>query len=266
MIRAVAIRTVTGPSIGNTCEPRWARRQRSTRARPDQLEELHPCPGVVPERTQHGARDGKRVLFFHATHRHAQVRAFAHDGHTEWIDLLTNGLGNLVGHPLLDLQATSEHVDQSRNLAETNDVALRDVRHVTLTKERQDMVLAEAVEIDVLHDDHLAVVDREERIVENAVDIGAVAAREELERFLNALWSPDQPLASRVLAQLDQQLLDEILHGFYFIVRSPPAPAPRAGCSPGRSCLRDTRIRKSAPRSCAAAPRRTTVWSTSRGR
>ena len=84
---------------------------------------------------------------------------------------------------------------------------------MALAEERQHVMLAEAVEIDVLHDDHFAIVHREQRIVEDRIDIGVVAAGEELQRFLDALRSPDEPLSSRVLAELDQELPNEILHG-----------------------------------------------------
>ncbi len=42
---------------------------------------------------------------------HRCVR-LADDRHAERVDLLPDRLGNLVGHPLLDLQAAREHVDQ----------------------------------------------------------------------------------------------------------------------------------------------------------
>ena len=37
------------------------------------------------------------------------------------IDLLADGLGDLVGHPLLDLQPAREHVHEARDLAEADD-------------------------------------------------------------------------------------------------------------------------------------------------
>ena len=58
--------------------------------------------------------------------------------------------------------------------------AARDVGDVALAEERQQVVLAEAVEVDVLHDDHLAVVHREERIVEDCRSmLACVSAGEE---------------------------------------------------------------------------------------
>ena len=91
----------------------------------------------------------KRVLLLDAAHRHAEVRAFDDDGDAQGIDLLADGVGDLAGEPLLHLQPSREHVDESRDLAESDDAALRDVRDVALAEERQQMVLAEAVEVDV---------------------------------------------------------------------------------------------------------------------
>jgi len=54
---------------------------------------------------------------------------------------------------------------------------------VALPKKRQQMMLAQAVEIDVLDDHHLAVVDREQRAVQDLVDVGVVAAGEKRQRL-----------------------------------------------------------------------------------
>src|SRR4029434_7855648 len=91
---------------------------------------------------------------------------------------------------LLHLQAPGKDIHQPRDLAEANHMTLGNVGDMTLAEERQQMMLAEAVEIDVLHDDHLAVVDREEGVVEDVVDVGVVAARQELERLFHPYGRP----------------------------------------------------------------------------
>ena len=89
---------------------------------------------------------------------------------------------------------------------------VRNVGDVAFAEERQQMVLAHAVEIDVLDDDHLAVVNGEQRVVEHLVDIRAVATRQKPQRLLDAQRRARQTLAVGVFAQLVQQLADEILH------------------------------------------------------
>ena len=66
---------------------------------------------------------------------------------------------HLMREPLLHLQPPREDVDQPRDLAEADHLLLRDVGDVALAEERQQVVLAEAVEVDVLDDHHLAVIN-----------------------------------------------------------------------------------------------------------
>ena len=61
------------------------------------------------------------------------------------------------------------------------------VGDVALAEERQQVVLAQAVEVDVLDDHHLVIIDGEQRVVEHRVDVGGVAARQKPQRFLDAL-------------------------------------------------------------------------------
>ena len=79
------------------------------------------------------------------------------------------------------------------------------VGDVALAEERQQVVLAQAVEVDVRDDHHLAIIDGEQRAVQHVVDVGRVAAREKPQRLLDPLRRLDQPLARRILAELDQQ-------------------------------------------------------------
>ena len=81
-----------------------------------------------------------------------------------------------------------------------------------LPKNGKQVVLAQAVEVDVLHDHHLVIIDREERVVHDGVDVGGIAARQEPERFLDPFGGVAEPLARRVLAKLRQQLPDDFLH------------------------------------------------------
>ena len=72
---------------------------------------------------------------------------------------LVDGVGDLGGHPLLDLQATGVAIDQPGQLRKTGDAAVlgRDIRHVRLTQERHQVVLAQRSERDVTHHDHFVV-------------------------------------------------------------------------------------------------------------
>ena len=78
---------------------------------------------------------------------------------------------DLVGHALLQLQPAREDVDQARDLAEADHLAVRDVGDVALAEERQQVMLAHAVEVDVADDHHLAIIDAEQRAIEHFVDV-----------------------------------------------------------------------------------------------
>ena len=75
-------------------------------------------------------------------------------------------LGDLRREPLLHLQPAREHVDDARDLAEADHAAVRNVGDVALAEERQQVMLAQAVEVDVAHDHHLVILDGEERAVD----------------------------------------------------------------------------------------------------
>ena len=161
----------------------------------DELEELRPGSRVVLEDAEHRARDRDRVLFLDAAHRHAQVRSLHDDADAERPDLVAQRLGDLAGQALLHLQAAREDLDQARDFAEPDDAALRYVSDVTFSEKRQQVMLAEAIEVDVLDDHHLVIIDAEERVVEDGVDVGRIALSQKAKRFLHSLWRVEQPLA-----------------------------------------------------------------------
>jgi hypothetical protein len=178
----------------------------------DQLEELHPRSRVIAERAQHGARDGERVLLLDTAHRHAEVRALHDHRDAQRIDLLADGLRNLVRHTLLDLEPPGEDFHQPRNLAETDHSLTRDVGDVAPAEEREQVMLAQTVEVDVLDDHHLAIIDGKQGAVDHGIDVGLVAAGQELQRLLHASRRTNEPLAVRILSQLHEQLPYERFH------------------------------------------------------
>ena len=161
----------------------------------DELEELRPGARVVLEDAEHRARDRDRVLFLDAAHRHAQVRRLHDDADAERPDFVAQRLGDLTGQSFLHLQAARKDLDQARDFAEPDDAALRYVGDVTFSEKRQQVMLAEAIEVDVLDDHHLVIIDAEERVVEDGVDVGRITLSQKAKRFLHSLWRVEQPLA-----------------------------------------------------------------------
>ena len=135
--------------------------------------------------------------FCFSTPRIAMHRCVASidDGDAERLDLLADGLGDLVRHALLDLEPPGEDLDQPRDLAEADHLALRDIGDVAAAEKRQQVMLAETVEVDVLDDHHLVIIHREQGVVEHGVDVGGIAARQVFQRLLDPSGRVDQSFA-----------------------------------------------------------------------
>jgi len=184
---------------------RRAPRQRSDRLHPDDAEELGAGLEVVVELAEHGARRGVAVLLLDAAHLHAHVAPFHDHGHAGRIEDLADRLRHLVRQPLLHLQPAGEHVDDARDLAQPHHLAARDVAHVGAAEEGQQVVLAEAEELDVLHHHHLAAVLVEDGAVEQRLEVLAVALAEVGPGLGHAQRRAQQAFALRILADLGQQ-------------------------------------------------------------
>src|SRR6185503_350690 len=103
-------------------------------------------------------------------------------------------------------------------LRQPQDLPIRDVRDVRLAEERQQVVLAERVEVDVPHQHHLVVVVLgEDRAVQDLVDVLLVARGEELQHGFHARRRLLESFPLRILAELAQDALDQLLHA------APPA-------------------------------------------
>lgn len=128
------------------------------------------------------------------------MRTFADNRNTKRVDFGTDRFRDLVGHALLQLQAARKDVDQPRDLTEADDTSVRDIRDVALAEKWKQVVFAQAVKVDVPHDDHLAIIHAEQGAVEHLIDVSAIATREKFQRRLDSLWGPYQPFARRIFA------------------------------------------------------------------
>src|SRR5204862_7945392 len=85
-----------------------------------------------------------------------------------------------------------------------------DVADMAATEKRQHVMLAQAVDLDVLHDDHAVGLLREDRAVDDALELGARAGREERQRIGDTLRRFDETFAIGIFAERDQELADEV--------------------------------------------------------
>ena len=99
--------------------------------------EFHARAAIGAENTQHGAGHARGVLFFHAPHGHAKVKRFNDDRHPQRLQRLLEASGDLVSQSLLHLKPPGEHIDDPGDLAESDDPALGNVRHVAFAVKRQ---------------------------------------------------------------------------------------------------------------------------------
>ncbi len=170
--------------------------------------------GLVFEGAEHGGGRRSRSAAFRRRASSAQ-RCWASMTTATLLgpDGLVDGFGDLAGEALLHLEAAGEGIDEAREFAEANDFAGGDVGDVGLAEEWEQVVLAHGVELDVLDDDHLVVLDVEERAVEDFVDVHAVALGEEGHRLLHALGGLEQAVAGGVLVVAAKEFGVDLLGG-----------------------------------------------------
>ena len=136
-----------------------------------------------------------------------------HDRHTLGLGDIHQGLGDLARHPLLELEAVGEHVDQPRDLAQADDAAPGHVGDVRRAEEGQHVMLAEAEEGYLPDEDHLVVLLVEERVGNGLARVQPVALGQETQRAGHAPRCLDEPGTGGILTQLTQQRLDELGQG-----------------------------------------------------
>src|SRR3954468_7425128 len=92
---------------------------------------------------------------------------FDHHAHALGVDRLHHHLGDLLGEALLKLEPARKHIHQSRELAYTEDTAVGDIADMAAAEKREHVMLAEAIELDVLHDHHAAGGLGKERVIDH---------------------------------------------------------------------------------------------------
>ena len=146
----------------------------------DEPEEFVAGGGGTEEGALHGGCDHAAILLFDATHHHAEVMAFHDDTDAFRIDLLLYIRGDLLCEAFLYLETACEAIDKTSQLADAKHLAARNVADVATSVERQHVVFAEAIDFDVLHDDHVVAFFVEDGIADDVVRICVIAAEKEI--------------------------------------------------------------------------------------
>lgn len=148
-----------------------------------QVQKLLPRLGRRPHTAEHTRRDRRAVGLADAAHGDTQMGRLHHDGHAEGLEHLGHREGDLLRQPLLDLEPAREHFGDPSNLGQADDPAVRDVSDVHLPRERDEMMLAQAEDVDVLHDHELVVVFLEDGVVDDVPEVQFVPVRQEHQRL-----------------------------------------------------------------------------------
>src|SRR5271154_3901985 len=152
----------------------------------------------MTEAPKHRAGHSLPVLLFHTTHLHTKMPRLDNHANTFRTDLFLNRRSNLAGKPLLNLQTPREHIDEARYFAQADNALVRQIRHVALPKKRQQMVLAEAEELNVLHHHHFVIGNAKRGAIQNVFRVLQIAAGQEFQRLFVAFRRLAQSFAIRI--------------------------------------------------------------------
>ena len=127
-------------------------------------------------------------------------------------ECFVDGIRDLRGQFFLDLQALAEDVDDAHKFRQSHHAAVWDVCDMRFAHERHHVMLAVAVNLDVLEEDEFVVAfDFREGSLQWLVGISAVSPEVFVHRFDDSRWRVDQPLAVGIFADETQEGTD-IIH------------------------------------------------------
>lgn len=135
------------------------------------------------------------------------MHGFDDYGHSEWMQGLLNAVANFDGETLLNLQPASEGVHHPGYLAQAGDFTIRDIGDMGLADEREHMVLAHGIDVNVFHKDHLTVFLIEDGGADDFGSALEIALGEELEGFGYPLRGLQQPFSLGVFSEETENLL-----------------------------------------------------------
>ena len=121
----------------------------------EQREKFAAQSGAGPKLAANGGSDGFAAVLFDAAGAHAQMFTLDDDHHAMRLQDFIHNICNLGGDALLHLQASGNRINQSGQLAETGNLAARDVTNMGSSEEWRHMMLALAIVDDIPDDNQL---------------------------------------------------------------------------------------------------------------
>ena len=139
------------------------------------------------------------------------MSGFHDDADAMGIQLCTQRFRDLHSQPFLNLQTPGEHIDDSRDLAETDHFLIGQIADMDSAKKRQEVMFAHTEEVDIFDDDHFVVFDRKERPVQEMVNITLIPLCHKGQGFGHSLRGLEQPISTGLFTEGEQHLRDQRL-------------------------------------------------------
>jgi len=108
-----------------------------------------PRRGLPPENAQHAARHHGDARLVDAPGGHAVMHRFDHHRDAQWFEDFVQARSDLGGHFLLDLQALGIHIDEPRQLGNSDHAPPWHIGDVRLADDRREVMLAMRLERDI---------------------------------------------------------------------------------------------------------------------
>ena len=99
----------------------------------------------------------------------------------------------MLRHLLLELQAPREHIHEARNLGQPDHLAIGQIGDMRAAEEGQQMMFAQAVELDVAHEDDALVFCGKERAIDEPVHVHFIPGQQLAVRSRDALGVRSSP-------------------------------------------------------------------------
>src|SRR5947207_13691180 len=112
----------------------------------------------------------------------------------------------------MDLQPASKDINNACHLRKTDHSAIRNVSDMRLADERQQMVFAQGIKLDVFHEDDLARFRVEDRVIDDVVQVLAVTIGEKFKGACGPVRCPEQTLPLGIFADGCEQIAEGTLH------------------------------------------------------
>ena len=188
-----------------------------------QVEELVPGTCRCKKRPGESRCRSYSIGLLDAPDLHACMRGFDYDGDAERVQRPLDAVTDFDGQPLLDLEPSGVCLHDPGDFAEPGDLSVRDVSYVRLADERQHVMFAHGVKVNVLDKHHLLVFFIEYCGLYDFISILRVSLGKKLERLRHPFRCLQQALALRVLSKqlknlfyVDGYLLRRILLVYIF--------------------------------------------------